>query len=592
MAELDLLITGGAVVDGTGAGPTTADVAVKDGRIVEVGRVDGTAARTIDADGALVTPGFVDIHTHYDGQATWDDRLVPSSWHGVTTTVMGNCGVGFAPCRPEDRERLIELMEGVEDIPGTALHEGLPWTWETFPEYLDHLDARRYDIDVAAQVPHGAVRLHVMGERGAAAGRRDGGGDRRDGAHRPRRPSRRARSASPRRAPPTTRRAGASRPPRSPPPRTSSSASPPPSAGGGVLEVVSDFRRPRPRVRHPAPDGRGVGPPALDLGRRRGPPGAVARPPRPHRRAPPPTASRSGARSGPEPSACVLGLQATLHPFLASRTFREIAAPAAAPSASRALQRPAGPGDGAGRGRRHATAGLLDRLRPHVRARRPARLRARPGHSVAAHGRARPASNRPSSPRPAARRRRRDLPLLPAPQLGRRLARRRARDAGRPAPRARARRRRRPRRHDLRRQLRRRRCSRTGARDRDGRAPAGVGGAPSVPRRPPRPSACVDRGALAPGLQRRPERRRPRPACACARPYMAFDLPAGGKRLLQRADGYLHTFVAGEETYATGEQTGRPTRPAGAPGRPGRWARSVTDVPGTERGLARRSEAS
>ena len=142
-------------------------MAVDDGVITAVGRVDRSGRREVDADGALVTPGFVDIHTHYDGQATWDDELAPSSWHGVTTVVMGNCGVGFAPVRPADHERLIELMEGVEDIPGVALHEGLSWGWQTFPEYLDDIDARPRDLDLGAQVPHGALRLHVMGERGA-----------------------------------------------------------------------------------------------------------------------------------------------------------------------------------------------------------------------------------------------------------------------------------------------------------------------------------------------------------------------------------------------------------------------------------------
>jgi N-acyl-D-aspartate/D-glutamate deacylase len=168
MSEHDMVIRGGRVVDGTGAPARTADVAVRHGVVTAVGRVDGRARRTIDADGLLVTPGFVDIHAHYDGQATWDDRMVPSSWHGVTTVVAGNCGVGFAPVRPADHERLIELMEGVEDIPGAALHEGLTWSWQSFPEFMDALDGRTLDVDVAVQVPHGALRLHVMGERGAA----------------------------------------------------------------------------------------------------------------------------------------------------------------------------------------------------------------------------------------------------------------------------------------------------------------------------------------------------------------------------------------------------------------------------------------
>ena len=164
----DLVIRAGTVVDGTGAPPRTADVAVDDGRISAVGELDGAAARrVIDADGALVTPGWVDVHTHYDGQATWDDVLAPSAWHGVTTVVMGNCGVGFAPARPDRRDWLIGLMEGVEDIPGTALSEGIEWEWETFPEYLEALNRRRWTMDVGTQVAHGAVRAYVMEERGA-----------------------------------------------------------------------------------------------------------------------------------------------------------------------------------------------------------------------------------------------------------------------------------------------------------------------------------------------------------------------------------------------------------------------------------------
>jgi N-acyl-D-aspartate/D-glutamate deacylase len=164
----DLVIRNGLLADGTGNPLRRADVAVSGGRVIEVGAVAGRGSREIDAAGALVAPGWVDIHTHYDGQATWDPHLFPSSSNGVTTVVFGNCGVGFAPVRPEDRDRLICLMEGVEDIPGTALHEGLPWTWTTFPEYLDTLERTPHDIDCAAYVPHAALRVHAMGERARA----------------------------------------------------------------------------------------------------------------------------------------------------------------------------------------------------------------------------------------------------------------------------------------------------------------------------------------------------------------------------------------------------------------------------------------
>jgi N-acyl-D-aspartate/D-glutamate deacylase len=165
MPTYDLIVRGGTIVDGTGAARFVGDVAVKDGLIAAVGTVRGDAADEIDASGKIVAPGWVDIHTHYDGQATWDAEMAPSSWHGVTTVVMGNCGVGFAPAAPDRHRWLIELMEGVEDIPGTALAEGMKWDWETFPEYLDALERMPRSVDVATHVPHGAVRAYVLGDR-------------------------------------------------------------------------------------------------------------------------------------------------------------------------------------------------------------------------------------------------------------------------------------------------------------------------------------------------------------------------------------------------------------------------------------------
>ena len=201
----DTVIRGGTIVDGTGRQAFTGDVAIDGDRITEVGGKAGAAKRDIAADGKLVTPGWVDVHTHYDGQATWDKELAPSSWHGVTTILFGNCGVGFAPVRRDHHASLIGLMEAVEEIPGITLSEGLKWDWETFPQYLDALERMPRAIDVAAQVPHHPLRVYVMGERAINREKATAEDIEAMRARRARR-WRRARSASPPRAPTRTRR--------------------------------------------------------------------------------------------------------------------------------------------------------------------------------------------------------------------------------------------------------------------------------------------------------------------------------------------------------------------------------------------------
>ncbi len=205
-SEFDIVIRGGTIMDGNGGAPFVGDVAVKDGTIAAVGKVSGHGREEIDADGLSVTPGFVDIHTHYDGQAMWDSHLAPSSWHGVTTVVMGNCGVGFAPVRKNTQDAVIALMEGVEDIPGPCLHEGLDWSWESFADYLTALERRSHDIDFCALLPHAPMRVYRHGRPRAEPGGCKPGGHRSRCARSPPMRCAPGRSASPRRAPSRTRR--------------------------------------------------------------------------------------------------------------------------------------------------------------------------------------------------------------------------------------------------------------------------------------------------------------------------------------------------------------------------------------------------
>ena len=553
MASYDLIIRGGTVVDGTGAPSRTADVAVAGGRIVEVGEVDaaaGSGARVVDADGALVMPGFVDIHTHYDGLATWDDRLLPSAWHGVTTVVMGNCGVGFAPCRPGDRQRLIELMEGVEDIPGTALHEGLPWTWESFAEYLDHLGARHYDIDLAAQVPHGAVRLYVMGERGAE--REAATADEITEMGRVVRDAVAAGALGF-----TTSRTMNHRTSRGEPTPTLTAAEDElvgiatgMASAGGVLEVVSDFRDIDVEfavMRHMVESSGRPLTISVAAEEHRAHWGAL----RDHIAAAAEDGLPIKGQVATRAIGLLLGLQATLNPFGGLPAYREIAARPLAERVramsdpafrARILAELAERGGGLiGRFDRMFQLGDPPDYEPDAstsvaaRAAREGRDPAELAYDLLLGDDGReflyfPLFNWIDGSLDAVGRMLRDEHLLPG------LADGGAHvgticDASFPTT-----------------------LLTHWARDRDDGLPVEW-----VVRRQCRDTALAvglqDRGVLAPGYKADVvvvdfDRLRLRP------PVMAFDLPAGGKRLLQQADGYLHTFVNGTETYANGEPTG------------------------------------
>jgi N-acyl-D-aspartate/D-glutamate deacylase len=549
MPEFDLVIRGGTVVDGTGGPARTADVAVDAGTIVAVGPVSGSARRVVDADGALVIPGFVDIHSHYDGQATWDQHLAPSSWHGVTTTVMGNCGVGFAPCRPGERDRLVELMEGVEDIPGTALHEGIPWEWESFPEYLDHLGARQYDIDVAAQVPHGAVRLYVMGERGAR-GEAAGPDDIAEMA----RIAREGIDAGALGF--TTSRTTNHRTSRGEPTPTLLAAEDElvgianVIAGTGVFEVVSDFadvdrefatmRRLVAESGCPlsisvaAEDHRA---PWRELRDRIAAAAADGLPVR----------GQVGARA----IGVLLGLQASLTPFAVSRAFREVG-PLPLDDRVRRLHDPDL--------RRVVVAettakadGPLTRFDRMFELGDPPDYEPAPASSIAARARAEgrepadlaydlliadggrgflyyPFHNWVDGSLDDVHEMLRDPHLVPGLSDGGAHVGTIC-DASYPTT-----------------------LLAYWARDRSPGLPLEW-----VVHRQCRATAetvgLLDRGVLSPGMRADVNVVDHRNLRLRA-PYMAFDLPAGGRRLLQRAEGYLHTFVAGQETYTDGEPTG------------------------------------
>ena len=555
MAGYDLLIRGGTVVDGTGAPPRSADVAVEGGRVVAVGTLGGDAtagaARMLDVDGALVMPGFVDIHTHYDGQATWDERLAPSSWLGVTTVVMGNCGVGFAPCRPEDRQRLIELMEGVEDIPGTALHEGLPWTWTSFPEYLDYLSGRSFDIDVAAQVPHGAVRLHVMGERGAQ--REPATSDEIKEMGRIVREGIAAGALGF-----TTSRTMNHRTSRGEPTPTLTAAAEElvgiaveMSDAGGVLEVVSDFR-----------DLESEFGTLRRMVRESGRPMTISVAAEDHRAHWGSLRDRIAAAAaeglpmkgqvGSRAIGVLLGLQASLNPFAGLASYRSIAKEPI-DERVRIMRDPAFKTRLLGEMEGAASPGMLARFDRMFQLGDPPNYEPDPSTSIAARAAAAgrspadlaydllvdrdgndflyyPLFNWINGSLDAVGEMLRDENLLPG--LG---------DGGAHVGTI---------------------CDGSfattllthWARDR-------VAGLPVewVVQRQCRDTAAAvglhDRGVVAPGYRADIivvdfESLRLRP------PEMAFDLPAGGKRLLQRADGYLHTLVRGIETYANGEPTG------------------------------------
>ena len=554
----DLVVRNGKIVDGSGAPAFNGDVAIDDGVVTSVGTKAGAARREIDAAGLIVTPGWVDIHTHYDGQVTWDPYLSPSSWHGVTTIVMGNCGVGFAPVHPGQQEFLIGLMEGVEDIPGSALAEGIKWGWESFPEYMNAIEKMPRVLDVGAQMPHGSLRTYVMGDRGArneeatpddiakmAALVRDSLKAGALGFTTSRTMLHRAKNkdlvpgtfASEAELLGIGRAMG--------------------DVGHGVFEMASDMVGADATMEWMIKLSTETGLPiTFAMAQVDSNPDGFR-----HMLERVRTYNANGAHLVPQipgrPTGMLMGLQSSLHPFIAHRSYSEIAHLPIDERVAK-MRDPAGPrANPRGRAGREGSRDAVsaDQLRKVLRARRSSQLRARARDQRRRARRARGQDARGADLRFDARAGRTRAALHAVRQLLGLQLRRAARDAAQSGDRARTQRRRRALRIDLRRKHADLHAHALGARSQPRRERLPI---EMIVKRQTSDTAkfygLFDRGVLAPGMKG-DVNVIDMDALRLHPPQMVFDLPAGGRRLIQRADGYKYTVVSGEVTFVDGKAT-------------------------------------